>query len=54
MEEFYENEILPEYKKLLKECLEAFNEIPNTKINVRGYKNTYELASKIGKLVDNN
>lgn len=48
MEEYYEKEILPEYKELLKECLRAFNELENTRI---GSGTTYELAAKIEKLL---
>lgn len=43
-------EDLEESKELLKESLEAFNDIVNTKYH-GGIKNTYLLASKINKFL---
>jgi hypothetical protein len=37
---------------LLKLALYAFNEIPNKRIDHKEFRNTYELASRIGKLIN--
>lgn len=44
-ETFYET------KKLLEECLYLLNEIPNKKYKPKTFKDSYELASEINKLL---
>lgn len=39
-----------ELEELLKECIKAFNQIPNKKLKGK-YKDTYTLTSKIEKVV---
>jgi len=36
-----------EYRRLLSKCLQALNEIPNTKLCTPSVKSTYRLASQI-------
>jgi hypothetical protein len=36
---------------LLKECERALNEVPNTKLYSTDSKDTYELVSKVGRLL---
>lgn len=43
---------LNEAKTILKKALNAFHEIPNTKLN-NNIENTYELANKISKFLKN-
>lgn len=51
--EYYEQEVIPKYKDLLKSCVEAFNELPNKSLKKNSkFKSTYEIASKIDELLN--
>jgi hypothetical protein len=45
---------LIEAESLLEQCLEAFNILPNRRINHSKYKDTYEIASQIDKYFKKN
>ncbi len=40
------------YRKLLEECVKAFNMIPNTVINTPDHSDTYQLVSAIEKILN--
>lgn len=42
---------LNEIKNILKECEYFINQVPNKKYDTLTYKDSYELASELGKLI---
>lgn len=43
---------IKEYKSLMKEVLQALNQIKNTKVDTKNFKNTYEICSKLSTFIN--
>lgn len=47
----YEKKI-GEYKDLLKEIYQALNQVRNTKVETKNFRDTYQICSKLNKVIN--